>query len=113
MRNTQNELNAIAHAVKVYGIRATLGQAAGFLPRDEHSGMAMDHGLALDALPALVTTSNSGVPAFLTNYVDPKLIEVLTAKMAATKIFGEVKKGDWVTETAMFTMIESTGEVST
>lgn len=114
MRNTQNELNAIAHAVRVYGIHATLGQAAGFLPRDGENGlgMAMDHALALDALPALVTLSNSGVPAFLTNYVDPKLIEVLTAKMAATEIFGEVKKGDWTTLTAYFSMVEVTGETS-
>lgn len=110
--NIQNELKAIAHAARVYGIHATAGQAAGFLPYDEHSGMAMDHGLALDALPALVTVSNSGVPAFLTNYVDPKLIEVLTAKMESTSIFGETKKGDWTTLTAYFAMVEVSGETS-
>ena len=35
--------------------------------------------LAMDAQPALVTVSNSGIPAFLTMYTDPKLIEILTA----------------------------------
>ncbi len=112
MKNSQNELKAIAHAARVYGIHATVGPAAGFLPRDEHSGIAMDHALALDALPALVTVSNSGVPAFMTNYVDPKLIEVLTAKMEATEIFGETKKGDWTTLTAYFAMVERAGETS-
>lgn len=113
MPNTQNELNAIAHAARVYGIHATVGQAEGFLPRsDDGRGLAMDMAIAMDALPALVTVSNSGVPAFLTNYVDPKLIEVLVAKNKATEIFPETKKGDWTTKTAFFAMVESTGEVS-
>ncbi|WP_347220263.1 hypothetical protein, partial [Chryseobacterium sp.] len=112
MKNTQAELHAIAHAARVYGIHATVGMAAGFLPRDESTGMAMDAAMALDALPALVTVSNSGVPAFLTNYVDPKLIEVLVAKNKAVEIFNETKKGDWTTLTAYFAMVESTGETS-
>ena len=37
--------------------------------------------LILDAQPALVTQSNSGIPAFLSNYLDPKVIEVLVAPM--------------------------------
>lgn len=113
MDHNQNELNAIAHAARVYGIHATVGRAVGFLPRqDGGQGMAMDHAMAMDALPALVTLSNSGVPAFLTNYVDPKLIEVLVAPNKATEIFPEVKKGDWTTLTAYFAMVESTGETS-
>jgi hypothetical protein len=70
--------------------------------------------LAMDAQPALVTTSNSGIPAFLSTFVDPKLIEVLVSPMKAAEVAGgEIKKGDWVTETAMFPVVESTGEVST
>ena len=70
-------------------------------------------GFACDAQPALVTTSNSGIPAFLSTFVDPKLIEVLISPMKAAEIVGnEVKKGDWVTETAMFPVVESTGQVS-
>ena len=69
--------------------------------------------LAMDAQPALVTVSNSGIPAFLSTYIDPKVIEVLVAPMKATEIVGdETKKGDWTLETAMFPIVESTGMVS-
>jgi len=74
--------------------------------------MAHD-GFACDAQPSLVTASNSGIPAFLSTFVDPKLIEVLVSPMKAAEVVGgEVKKGDWTTETAMFPMVESTGETS-
>jgi hypothetical protein len=72
-----------------------------------------DFQMALDAAYPLVTTPNSGIPAVLSTYVDPKLIEVLIAPMRGAEAVGsEVKKGDWTTTSAMFTMIESTGEVS-
>lgn len=68
---------------------------------------------ACDAQPSLVTTSNSGIPAFLTTYVDPKLIEVLVSPMRAAEVVGdESKKGDWTTQTAMFPVVESTGVTS-
>jgi hypothetical protein len=70
-------------------------------------------GFACDAQPTLVTTSNSGIPAFLSTFVDPKLIEVLVSPMRAAEITGdEAKKGDWTSTTAMFSMIESTGQTS-
>ena len=70
-------------------------------------------GFACDAQPALVTVSNSGIPAFLSTFIDPKLIEILVAPMKAAEIVGdEVKKGDWTTETAMFPVVESTGVTS-
>ena len=69
--------------------------------------------IAMDAQPGLITVSNAGIPAFLSTYIDPNLIEVLVAPMKAAEVVGgEVKKGDWTTETAMFPMIESTGETS-
>lgn len=75
--------------------------------------IAADGGFACDAQPGLITVSNSGIPAYLSNYIDPKLIDVLVAPMKAVDIIGsEVKKGDWVTDTATFPMVESTGEVS-
>ena len=75
--------------------------------------MAMDGALACDAQPTMVTTSNSGIPAFLSTYIDPKLIEVLVSPMKAAEIVGdETKKGDWTTSTAMFTMVESTGQTA-
>ncbi len=101
------QLSAIAHAAKMYGIVLS-ASPQGFIPPE----MAMDSTLAMDALPALVTVSNSGVPAFMTNYIDPKLIEVLTAPNKATEIMGETKKGDWTTLTAYFSMVEATGETS-
>jgi hypothetical protein len=75
--------------------------------------IAQDFGLASDAQPTLVTTSSSGIPAFLSTYIDPNMIDILVAPMKAADIAGsEVKKGDWTTETAMFPVIESTGETS-
>ena len=69
--------------------------------------------LAMDAQPELVTLSNSGIPAFLSTYIDPKVIEILVAPMKATEIVGEeTKKGDWTLETSMFPIVESTGMVS-
>jgi hypothetical protein len=75
--------------------------------------IAHDINVAMDAQPGLITTSNAGIPAFLSTFIDPKLIEVLVAPMKAAEVVGnEIKKGDWTTETAMFPVIESTGEVS-
>lgn len=79
-----------------------------FLPE----GVAHNFALAMDAQPGLVTVSNAGVPAYLANYIDPKIIEVLVAPMKAALIVGEEKKGDWTTITATFPTIEATGETS-
>ena len=75
--------------------------------------IAADGNFACDSQPSLVTVSNSGIPAFLSTYIDPELIETLTSPMKAAEIVGdEVKKGDWTTETAMFPVVESTGVTS-
>lgn len=82
-------------------------------PTLQTNGVANNFQLAMDAQPALVTQSNAGIPAWLSTYLDPTVIRVLIAKMKAAEIVGdEVKKGDWITKTAEFIMIESTGEVS-
>lgn len=75
-------------------------------------GFGQDFNFACDAQPALVTTSNSGIPAYLSMYTDPDLIEVLVSPMKGADILGEVKKGDWLTDTATFPVVENTGEVS-
>ncbi len=75
-------------------------------------GAGHDYRLAMDAQPGLITTSNSGIPSMLSTYIDPKVIEVLVAPMKAAEILGEEKKGDWITDTLTFPMIEYTGEVS-
>jgi hypothetical protein len=69
-------------------------------------------GLAMDAQPAINLNANAGVPAYLANWLDPKIIEVLYAPMKAAVILGETKKGDWTTATVQFLTAESTGEVS-
>lgn len=72
-----------------------------------------DGSYAYDAQPELVTVSSAGIPAWLTNYFDPRLIQVLVSPMRATDIVGnEEKKGDWTTTHAQFISVELTGETS-
>ncbi len=69
--------------------------------------------MALDAAYPLITNANAGIPAMLSTYIDPKLVEVLVAPMKAAQAIGNEKKtGDWTTRTAMFPVIESTGEAT-
>lgn len=68
--------------------------------------------MAMDAQPELVTISNSGVPAYLANILDPKVIAVLVTPLKAAQIAGEVQKGNWVSETVQFLIAESTGLTS-
>lgn len=63
--------------------------------------------LAQDA--ALVTTPNTTVPVELTAYIDPKVIEILTAVRNARKLFPEVQKGDWTTSYDKWAAEETTG----
>ena len=68
--------------------------------------------LAMDAQPTLITTASSGIPAFLTTFIDADILRILTAKNAAAEIIGEVRKGSFVDTVAMFPVVEHTGEVS-
>lgn len=85
-------------------------------PRGETSGwgeIIMDRALmAMDAEPTLITAPNAGVPSIFTTYVDPKLIEVLLTPNNAVKIYGEVRKGDWLDDAIGFPMVEVTGETT-
>ncbi len=67
---------------------------------------------AFDAGSALVTTPNAGAPSMFTTVVDPEVIRVLVTPMKAAIIAGEVKKGSFADQTAMFKLAESTGEVA-
>lgn len=78
-------------------------------------GMAMDSLMGMDAgysQPTLVTSPNAAIPALLSTYVDPKLIEVLLTPLKAEEIYGVVQKGSWELDTAMFGMVEMTGETA-
>ncbi|AOK04073.1 hypothetical protein WK25_06075 [Burkholderia latens] len=68
---------------------------------------------AMDAAGPLVTQPNNGIPQMLTNYFDPRVIEVLVAPMNAELLYPPVQKGDWTTTTATFMTVESTGETAT
>lgn len=68
--------------------------------------------LAMDAQPALVTTPNSGIPAYMTFFTDPDILRVLTAPNEAAEIFGEKQKGEWTTASLIFPVVERTYEVS-
>lgn len=106
MRQTQIDFRADAAQRAAYGI--ILPGAAEYLPLE----FALDSAMAFDAQPTLITTSNAGIPAYLSNFIDPDLIRVLVTPMAGAEILGEVKKGDWITDTTTFQVVESTGETS-
>jgi hypothetical protein len=82
------------------------------------ANLAVDQALRLvdmgqDAQPTMFTALNAGIPAWMTNFVDPEFIRVLTTPMKAAEIMGgEVLKGDWTDQTAMFPMVEAVGQTS-
>ena len=71
-----------------------------------------DFALAMDAQPTLITTPNAGVPAFLTNFIDPEVVRVLLAPMKIDEIIGTEKRGDWTTLSMQFPFVEVTGQVT-
>lgn len=90
-----------------YGIHFMAGLA------QEARGMQLiDRSIGFDAQPQLVTVANAGIPSLFTTFVDPKLIQTLVSPTKAAELYGETKKGSWVSDTAMFITTERTGEVS-
>lgn len=75
-------------------------------------GWKNNFNMAMDAQPALITDPNSGIPMWLTTLMDPQVYEILFAPVKAAEVLGEVRKGTWLDETAMFPTVEHTGEVS-
>jgi len=67
--------------------------------------------MAMDALPALITEPNAGVPMLFTNIVDPRTYNILFAPMKVAEIFeGEEQRGSWEDISAMFPTSEYIGE---
>lgn len=66
--------------------------------------------LAQDA--ALITTPNTTVPAEILAYIDPTVIEIMTAPTRAREIFTEEKKGTWTTPYAKWRRDEFVGNVT-
>lgn len=86
-----------------YGFDFAAQGAMGFTP----SRANLSAQLAADA--ALVTAPNSGVPVELTAYLDPKVVDILTAPRRARELASEVKKGDWTTSYTKWRMAEFVG----
>jgi len=63
--------------------------------------------LAQDA--AMITTPNTTVPVELLAFIDPRVVEILTAPRQAREIFAEVKKGDWTTPYSKWRLEEIVG----
>lgn len=61
---------------------------------------------------ALITQPNSTVPAEMLAYVDPTVIEILTAPRNARELYDEEKKGDWTTPYFKWRVDEITGNTS-
>jgi len=87
---------------------AVLDDVRAYIPEE----FKRDFRLAMDAQPTLTTDPNSAVPAFLTTMIDPAVFRILFAPNRAAIILGEVRKGTWLDQTAMFPVVEHTGEVS-
>ena len=75
-------------------------------------GVGNDIRIAMDAQPSMVTSPNSAIPAWLTTLIDPQVFEILLAPNKGAEILGEVKKGTWLDETALFPTVERVGEVT-
>ncbi|AWJ93313.1 DUF2184 domain-containing protein (plasmid) [Azospirillum baldaniorum] len=82
--------------------------ATGYL----YDGPRFDYTIAMDAQPGLSTDPNSAVPAMLTTLIDPDVFEILFSPTKAAEILGENRKGTWTDDTAMFPVVEHTGEAS-
>lgn len=81
-------------------------------PEIAHPLLALDANTPAIAQSQLVTVASASIPAFLANFLDPKVIEVLVSPMMAAQIVGETQKGDWLTETAMFLVAEAAGRTA-
>lgn len=66
-------------------------------------GMAMD---------AQITSTNTGFPSAYYTFLDPKVVEVLFAKKAATSLAVEAKVGTWTDEFYNFPVEEIAGSVT-
>lgn len=99
----------IAHHERAFGISFAADAKPQMFGRPEWKE---NFDLACDAQPQLVTVASSGIPAYLTFFMDPDLLRVLTADLEATEIFGEQQKGGWADSALIFPVVERTYEVS-
>ena len=95
--------------------RAELAQAGLHFPDEVKFYDGLESGpIAHDAAiqASLITQVNAGIPAWLSNIIDPKIIEVMLAPMKAAEITGEKGIGNWTIQSTQFPLMEYAGEVS-
>ena len=100
---------ALAVANRNFGISYDSGFEPKIFAKPE---WMQDYQLALDAQPQLVTQASSSIPAYLSFFMDPDLLRVMTAELDAANIFTEVQKGDWTSSALLFPVVEKTYETS-
>ena len=79
---------------------------------DAFPDLLKDPHFAMDAQTPLVSVPNSAIPSFLTTFIDPDILRVLSAPNTAAEILGEERRGSFVDATAVFPVVEYTGETS-
>ena len=68
--------------------------------------------VAMDAQSVAITSPSAGVASVFTTWVQPKPVEILLTPTPLAEALGEVKKGDWISQTILFATVESSGEVA-
>lgn len=110
MPNTQRELAFLANDHDIHiSARGFIEDGKNF---DANGALIPSNYGIIARDSALVTQPNASVPVALLSYWDPKAIEVLTTKRAATEIFPEAKKGNFASQQINFRMDEITGDVA-
>lgn len=78
-----------------------------------NGNLALDSILAMDAAPGVLSTDpNSAIPSILTTTIDPEVVRIVFSPLDMAEILTESKAGDWLEDTRLFPVVESTGEVS-
>lgn len=88
--------------------------AKGFMAYDSVNGnIRTDYNKTARMLAqdAAITPANVGVPSAFTAYIDPKIVQILFAKTAATKLGIEAKVGKWTDNSYTFPVEELAGDV--
>lgn len=93
-----------------HGLKFMAYERDGNNVRVDFDKTAHDLKIARDA--AMATAPTVGIPAAALTYIDPTVTTILFAKMAATELFDEVRKGDWTDKYMEFPVVEMVGNVS-
>lgn len=83
----------------------------GFITKGSLDRLAMDAAI-ISQNTQMASPHNSGVPVEFTAFIDPIVVEILTAPRNARAVFNEVKKGDWTTGYMKFQVDEYVGNTT-